>query len=166
MSRAIVTSSSSTDAWALHHLPLLLLLLLSLYSMSNFVQTAVVDWLAHIFDGSLRVGWGNDLVLPGQPVWTVGAFVGGENPDLSPGHLLLVDADSLADVVDLGLHLADGGGLQVEHLEEVVGKSVDLVGHACKRLCCVTYCKEKSYQSNIQFSLKTLGSLIFTIPIL
>ena len=77
MSRAIVTSSSSTDAWALHHLPLLLLLLLSLYSMSNFVQTAVVDRLAHIFDGSLRVGWGNDLVLPGQPVGTVGAFVGG-----------------------------------------------------------------------------------------
>ena len=54
-----------------------------------------------------------------------------------------MDADSLADVVDLGFHLADGGGLQVEHLEEVVGKSVDLVGHACKRLCCVTYCKEK-----------------------
>ena len=77
-----------------------------------------------------------------------------------------MDADSLADVVDLGFHLADGGGLQVEHLEEVVGKSVDLVGHACKRLCCVTYRNEKSYQSNIQFSLKTLGSLIFTIPIL
>ena len=75
-----------------------------------------------------------------------------------------MDADSLADVVDLGLHLADGGGLEVKHLEEVVGKGVDLVGHACKRLCCVTYCKEKSYQSNIQFSLKTLRSLISKIP--
>ena len=70
-----------------------------------------------------------------------------------------MDADSLADVVDLGLHLADGGGLQVEHLEEVVGKSVDLVGHACKRLCCVTYYKRNS---NCSFVTVTMVRVAFS----
>ena len=108
MSRAIVTSSSSsTNTWTLHHLPLLLLL--TLHSMSNVIQAAIIDRLAHILDWSLGVGGGYDLVLPGQPIGTVGTFVGCQNPNLSPGHLLLVYADSLADVVDLGFHLPYGG---------------------------------------------------------
>ena len=104
------SSSSTTDTWTLHHLPLLLLLL-TLHSMPNVIKTAIVDWLAHILDWALWVGRGYDLVLPGQPVGTVGTFVGCQNPNFSPGHLLLVDADSLADVVDLGFHLPYGGGL-------------------------------------------------------
>ena len=68
----------------------------------------------------------------------VGTFVGGQHSDLSPGHLLLVDGDSLADVVDLTLHLPDLGGLEVQHLQEVVGQGVDLVGHAGQTLGGVT----------------------------
>ena len=64
----------------------------------------------------------------------VGTLVGGQHPDLSPGHLLFVYGDSLADVVDLTLHLPDLRGLQVQHLEEVVGQGVDLVGHAGQTL--------------------------------
>ena len=104
MSGAIVTSSSSADTWTLHHLSLLLLLL-PLYSMPNVIKTAVVDRFAHILDWSLGVGRGYDLVLPSQPVGTVGTFVGCKNTNFSSGHLLLVDADSLADVVDLRFHL-------------------------------------------------------------
>ena len=42
--------------------------------------------------------------------------------------------DRLADVVDLTLHLPDLGGLEVQHLQEVVGQGVDLVGHAGQTL--------------------------------
>ena len=47
--------------------------------------------------------------------------------------------DSLADVVDLTLHLPDLGGLEVQHLQEVVGQGVDLVGHAGQTLGGVTF---------------------------
>ena len=50
-----------------------------------------------------------------------------------------MDGDSLADVVDLTLHLPDLGGLEVQHLEEVVGQGVDLVGHAGETLGGVTF---------------------------
>ena len=43
--------------------------------------------------------WGNDLVL------TVERLVGCQNSDLSPGHLLLVDAHCLHNVVHLTFHL-------------------------------------------------------------
>ena len=123
--------------------------------MPDVVQAGVVNGLPHVLDGSLRVGWSDDLVLPEQfvlaggeiqlqrcpdrqTVLPVGTFVGGQHSDLSPGHLLLVDGDSLADVVDLTLHLPDLGGLQVQHLQEVVGQGVDLVGHAGQTLGGVT----------------------------
>ena len=48
-----------------------------------------------------------------------------------------MDGDSLADVVDLTLHLPDLRGLQVQHLEEVVCERVDLIGHAGQALSCV-----------------------------
>ena len=131
MPRAIVTSSSSsTNTWALHHLSLLLLLPLD--PMSDIIEAAVINRFANIFDWTLWVGRGDYLVLPGQPVGAVRTLVGGQNANFSSGHFLLVDADGLADVVDLRLHLADGGGLQVEHLQEVVGQGVDLVGHTCQ----------------------------------
>ncbi len=38
--------------------------------------------------------------------------------------------DYLRDVVNGGLHSAQLGGLDVEHLEHIVGKCVDQVGHA------------------------------------
>ena len=63
------------------------------------IQDGVVDWLADVLDRALLVGWSNDLVL------TVERLVGGQNPDLSPGHLLLVDAHCLHNVVHLTLHL-------------------------------------------------------------
>ncbi len=37
-------------------------------------------------------------------------------------------------MVDGGLHAAELRGLDVEHLQDIVGKSVDQVGYAGKRL--------------------------------
>ena len=59
--------------------------------------------------------------------------------------------DSLADVVDLALHLPDLRGLEVQHLEEVVGQGVDLVGHAGQTL------------GGVAFRLFQSGSLVVTL---
>ena len=99
MTRAIVTSSSTTNTWPLHHLSLLLLL--SLDPMPDIIEAAIIDRFSNIFDWTLRVSWGDYLVLPGQPVGAVRTLVGGQNANFSSGHFLLVDADGLADVVDL-----------------------------------------------------------------
>ena len=77
--------------------------------------------------------------MGGQTALPVGAFVGGQHSDLSPRHFLLVNGDGLADVVDLTLHLPDLGGLEVQHLQEVVCQGVDLVGNAGKTLGGVTF---------------------------
>ena len=49
-----------------------------------------------------------------------------------------MNGHSLTDVVYLTLHLPDLGGLEVQHLQEVVGQGVDLVGHASQTLGGVT----------------------------
>lgn len=58
--------------------------------MANIVQHVVVDGLPDVSDRPLHVGRGDDLVGPRR------VLVGGEDPDLSPGHLLLVDVHRLA----------------------------------------------------------------------
>ena len=64
----------------------------------------------------------------------VGTLVSRQDPDLPSCHLLLVYGHSLADVVNLTLHLPNLGALEVEHLQEVVGESIDLVSHAGQAL--------------------------------
>ena len=64
----------------------------------------------------------------------VRTLVRGQHSYLSPRHLLLVDADCLPDMIDLTLHLPDLGGLEVEHLEEVVGQGVDLISNTGQAL--------------------------------
>ena len=64
----------------------------------------------------------------------VRTFVSGQHSYLSPRHLLLVDADCLPDMIDLTLHLPDLRGLEVEHLEEVVGQGVDLISNTGQAL--------------------------------
>lgn len=59
--------------------------------MANVVQHVVVDGLADVPDGTLHVGRSDDLVGP------QGALVGGQDPDLPPGHLLLVDVHGLKE---------------------------------------------------------------------
>ena len=62
------------------------------------------------------------------------AFVGGKDPNLSPRHFLFVYGDCLRYVVDLRLHFADLGRLQIQHLKKVVRQRVDLVGHTGQAL--------------------------------
>ena len=64
----------------------------------------------------------------------VGTLVSRQDSDLPSCHLLLVYGHSLADVVNLTLHLPDLRALKVEHLQEVVGESIDLVSHAGQAL--------------------------------
>ena len=45
-----------------------------------------------------------------------------------------MDADCLPDMIDLTLHLPDLRGLEVEHLEEVVGQGVDLISNTGQAL--------------------------------
>jgi len=123
--------------------------------VAHVVQHAVVDGLADVAHRPLGVGGRDDLVRAGR------VLVGGEDADLPPRHLLLVDVhrlederkrrqsagglrgqvcrpcgrvQDLRDVVDGGLHAAELRGLDVEHLQHVVGQRVDQVGHAGQRL--------------------------------
>ena len=57
--------------------------------VAHIVQHVVVDGLPDVSDRPLHVGRGDDLVGPRR------VLVGGEDPDLSPGHLLLVDVHRL-----------------------------------------------------------------------
>ena len=45
-----------------------------------------------------------------------------------------MNGHGLTDVVNLTFHLPDLGGLEVQHLQEVVGQGVDLVGHTGQTL--------------------------------
>lgn len=45
-----------------------------------------------------------------------------------------MNGHSLSNVIDLTLHLSDLGTLKVQHLQEVVGQGVDLVGHTGQAL--------------------------------
>lgn len=60
-------------------------------SMTHVVQHAVVDRLADVAHGPLGIGWGNDLVRAGR------VLVGGEDANLSPGHLFFVDVHRLEE---------------------------------------------------------------------
>lgn len=59
--------------------------------MANVVQHVVVDGLPDVPDGTLHVGRGDDLMGPQR------ALVGGQDPDLPPGHLLFVDVHGLKE---------------------------------------------------------------------
>lgn len=58
-------------------------------SVAHVVQQAVVDGLADVADRPLGIGRGDDLVCAGC------VFVGGEDADLPPSHLLFVDVHRL-----------------------------------------------------------------------
>ena len=96
--------------------------------MPDVVEHGVVDGLAHVLGRPLGVGRSDDLVL------AVRGLVRREDPDLAARDLLAVDVDRLRDVVHLRLHLAELRRLQVQHLQEVVGQRVDLVGDRRQRL--------------------------------
>lgn len=57
--------------------------------MANVVQHVVVDGLPDVPDGTLHVRRRDDLMSPQR------ALVGGQDPDLPPGHLLFMDVHSL-----------------------------------------------------------------------
>lgn len=60
-----------------------------LHSVAHVVQHAVVDGLADVAHRPLGVGGSDDLVRAG------GVFVGRQDPDFPPGHLLFVDVHRL-----------------------------------------------------------------------
>lgn len=57
--------------------------------MAHVVQQRVVDGLPDVPDWPLHVAWGDDLVR------ARGVLVGGQDANLSPCHLLLVDVHCL-----------------------------------------------------------------------
>lgn len=59
--------------------------------MANVVQHVVVDGLPDVPDGTLHVRRSDDLMGPQR------ALVGGQDPDLPPGHLLFMDVHGLKD---------------------------------------------------------------------
>lgn len=90
--------------------------------MTNVVEHGVVDGLPHVLGRPLGVRRSDYLVL------SVGGLVRGQDPDLAARHFFAVDVDGLRNVVDLRFHLSELGRLKVQHLEEIVGQRVDLVG--------------------------------------
>ena len=58
--------------------------------MAHVVQHVVVDGLADVAHGPLDVGRRDDLVGARR------VLIGGQDADLSPGHLLLVDVHRLS----------------------------------------------------------------------
>lgn len=60
-------------------------------SVADVVQHVVVDGLPDVPDGTLHVGRGDDLVGPQR------ALIGGQDADLPPGHLLLMDVHGLEE---------------------------------------------------------------------
>lgn len=59
--------------------------------MADVVQHVVVDGLPDVPDGTLHVGRSDDLMGPQR------ALVGGQDPDLPPGHLLFMDVHGLEE---------------------------------------------------------------------
>lgn len=57
--------------------------------MAHVIQHAVVDGLADVAHGPLRIGRGDDFVRAGR------VLVGGEDANLPPGDLLFVDVHRL-----------------------------------------------------------------------
>lgn len=57
--------------------------------MADVVQYSVVNGLPDIPDRTLHISWRYDLMGPGR------VLVGGQNPDLPPGHLLFMDVHRL-----------------------------------------------------------------------
>lgn len=57
--------------------------------MSDVIQHVVVDGLPDVAHRPLWVGWSHDFMGAGR------VFVGGQDADLSPRHLLLVNVNSL-----------------------------------------------------------------------
>lgn len=62
-----------------------------LHAVADVVQHVVVDGLADVPDGTLHVGRSDDLMGPQR------ALVGGQDPDLPPGHLLFMDVHGLEE---------------------------------------------------------------------
>ena len=93
----------------------------NLDTMSDFIQGREINWSPDIFNRSFGVRRDQNFVLSRVH------FIGCQNADLSPGHFLLMNRYSLGDVVDLGLHFGHLSGLQVQHVEQVVGQGVDLI---------------------------------------
>lgn len=63
--------------------------------MANIVQDIVVNRLPDVPDGPLQVGRSDDLMSPRC------VFVGGEDPDLPPGNLLLVYVHRLETIEEV-----------------------------------------------------------------
>lgn len=80
----------------------------------------------------------NSYILCRRPL-PVRTLVCGQNSNFTSSNLLFVNGNSLTDMIDLTFHLPDLGGLQVQHLQEVVCQSVDLVRHAGQTLGCVAF---------------------------
>lgn len=62
-----------------------------LHAVANVVQHVVVDGLPDVPDGTLHVRRSDDLMGPQR------ALVGGQDPDLPPGHLLFMDVHGLKE---------------------------------------------------------------------
>lgn len=64
--------------------------------VTHVVQQAIVDGLADVADGPLLIGRGDDLVRARR------VLVGGEDANLTPSYLLLVDVHRLREKQQMG----------------------------------------------------------------
>lgn len=60
-----------------------------LYTVAYVIQQTVVNGFADVAYRPLRIGWCDDLVRAGS------VLIGGEDANLSPGHLLFMDVHRL-----------------------------------------------------------------------
>lgn len=72
-----------------------------LHAVANVVQHVVVDGLPDVPDGTLHVGRSDDFMGPQR------ALVGGQDPDLPPGHLLFMDVHRLQETQRRGRVVID-----------------------------------------------------------
>lgn len=64
--------------------------------MSSVIQHAVVDGLPDVAHRPLRIGWSHNFMWAGR------VFVGGQDADLPPRHLLFVNVDCLQGENEIG----------------------------------------------------------------